>query len=341
MTTARSWRQGAETAVFACAVAVIAVLLVWWGVFARRLILEVARLQTQLARATVHDDALLRAALGDADRRVDRQFVMLTGEASVFGVMLLVCVIALFLVARQRRLAGERLEKMLQFTTHELKTPIAGVRALLQSLQLGSIPDEVRARLIDQGLLETHRLEHLAETTLAYQRARARRRLKTARVATGPLVDEVLEHRRRTIGLDGVERRPLRGASAVRVDQDAFRVVLENLLDNARKYGGGRVTLEESAAAGRWRLAVTDEGEGFDASEAQRLFEPFERDAAGASTHGSGLGLYISRQLLRDMGGSLTAESAGRGRGATFVIELPLAAAGAGVTDEPAEGARA
>jgi signal transduction histidine kinase len=325
MTTARSWRQGAETAVFACAVTVIAVLLVWWGVFARRLILQVARLQSQLAHATVHDDVRLGAALRDVDHRVDRQFVMLTGEASVFGVMLLVCVIALFLVARQRRLAGERLEKMLQFTTHELKTPIAGVRALLQSLQLGSIPDEVRARLIDQGLLETHRLEHLAETTLAFQRARARRQLKTVRVATSALLDEVLEHRGRTIGLDGVERRIPAGSSVVLADRDAFRVVLENLLDNARKYGGGRVALEESRSGTRWRLSVTDQGEGFEASEAQRLFEPFERDAAGASTHGSGLGLYISRQLVRDMGGELTAASEGRGRGATFVIELPLA----------------
>jgi signal transduction histidine kinase len=317
--------SGVEGVAFAVAVAVIAVLLVWWGVFARRQIVQVAALQAQLVRSTQTDPALIEVALRDVDHRLHRQLVMITGEASVFGVMLLVCVVALFLVARQRRLAGERLEKMLQFTTHELKTPIAGVRALLQSLQLGSIPDEMRGRLIEQGLLETHRLEHLAETTLAFQRARAGQQLRTRRLPTGALVDEVLEHRRHTIGLDDVERRPAPERRVVLADRDAFRVVLENLLDNARKYGGGRVVLEESTSGARWRLSVTDQGVGFAPSEAQRLFEPFERDAAGATTHGSGLGLSISRQLVRDMGGELSADSPGPGGGATFRIELSLA----------------
>ena len=325
--------QGAETLVFGFAVVVIAVLLVWWGVFAQRLIVELATLQEQLARATTPEPLALQRALQAVDERAQRQLVMIAGEGSLFGMMLLVCVGALFFVAWQRRLATERLVKLLQFTTHELKTPIAGVRALLQSLQLGSIPAAARDRLIGQGLLETNRLEHLAETILAFQRARSRQQLRPAPVTTTTLLDDVLEHRRQTIGIDDVERVLPAASAAVLVDRDAFRVVLENLLDNARKYGGGKVTLVESTHGARWRLSLQDQGIGFEPGEAQRLFEPFERDA-GASTHGSGLGLYISRQLVLDMDGALGATSPGRDRGATFFVDLPLAPSTRGAVDE-------
>jgi signal transduction histidine kinase len=316
--------RGAETIVFVVAVSVVAVLLVWWGVFARRLIVEVGTLQVQLARATINDPAVLQSTLQAVDQRAARQLLMIAGEGSLFGFLLLVCVVALFLVARQRRRAGERLVKLLQFTTHELKTPIAGVRALLQSLQLGSIPEQTRGQLIAQGLLETHRLEHLAETILAFQRARARQRLRPVRASASALVDEILEHRRRTIGTEGVVRPPPASSVDVMVDKDAFRVVLENLLDNVRKYGGGHVDVVEAVVGERWQLALRDRGVGFPPDEAARLFEPFERDA-GSSTHGNGLGLYISHQLVVDMDGALRAESAGRGQGATFTVELPLA----------------
>ena len=106
---------------------------------------------------------------------------------------------------------------------------------------------------------------------------------------------------------------------------DAVRVVLENLLDNARKYGGGNVELVTAAKGPRWRLEVRDQGQGFSPGDAERLFEPFERGGGKGVAHGSGLGLYISRQLARRMHGELTAFSGGPGKGSTFTLELPLA----------------
>jgi signal transduction histidine kinase len=105
-------------------------------------------------------------------------------------------------------------------------------------------------------------------------------------------------------------------------------VVLENLLDNARKYGGRGVTLTSSLADGRWRLAVRDQGVGFAPGDAEYLFDPFARKLQhGMTTHGSGLGLYLSRQLARDMRGELSAVSEGPGRGSTFILEVPVASA--------------
>ncbi len=105
-------------------------------------------------------------------------------------------------------------------------------------------------------------------------------------------------------------------------------MVVENLLDNARKYGGGKVELSTESDAARWRLKVRDHGQGFEPQVAERLFEPFARQRGGAVQHGSGLGLTLSRQLARQMGGELKAESEGPGKGATFVFELLVAEAG-------------
>ena len=108
----------------------------------------------------------------------------------------------------------------------------------------------------------------------------------------------------------------------VYANRDAFRVILENLLDNARKYGGGKVELHSSTEAGRWKLEVRDFGLGFDPQLSERLFDPFSRAAKGSVIHGSGLGLSLSRQLARQMGGELSATSQGEGKGSTFTLSL-------------------
>ena len=318
----RALIDNAEALVFVIATLVVATLLIWWSLFSSGLVGEVLQLSTTLA-SLESDDVVRAQALADAAARAKRQHVMLLGEGSVFAVMLMVCTGALFLVARARRDAGRRMIRLLQFTTHELKTPIAGVRMLLQSLQLGSIPDEMRARLLAQGVLETERLAHLAETILAFQRATSKARLRPAPAASEPLLRELIEQRRRTFGDDEAALGDI-GNAEVRVDRDAFRVVLENLLDNARKYGGGKVDMSARVQDQRWLLEVKDQGVGFAPGEAERLFAPFERDDKSGMQTGSGLGLYISRQLMRDMGGDLTAESDGPGKGATFTVALAL-----------------
>jgi signal transduction histidine kinase len=234
-------------------------------------------------------------------------------------------VIVLFLLVRRHRQARDRMERLLQFTSHELKTPIAGVRGLLQTLARNRVPEDARAGLLDEGVAACDRLEHLAETILAYQRAVASEGPPVV-VRSDTLLDGVLAHRRRTLADEGIEAAGAEVAH-LRVDVDAFRVVMENLLDNARKYGGGRTTVQTRLDGPTWSVSVRDEGQGFQAADAERLFEPFARggNRGEAITHGSGLGLYLSRQLARRWGGDLCAESEGPGRGATFRLRVPVA----------------
>ena len=114
----------------------------------------------------------------------------------------------------------------------------------------------------------------------------------------------------------------------VAADPDGLRQVLVNLVENAVKYSpnGGRVELELAPVDGRVRFAVRDRGLGIPPSEHVRIFEKFFRLDPNLSrgVGGTGLGLYISREIVRRMGGRLRVESE-PGRGSTFSFDLPLA----------------
>jgi PAS domain S-box-containing protein len=114
----------------------------------------------------------------------------------------------------------------------------------------------------------------------------------------------------------------------VQADADGLRQVLVNLVENAVKYspGGGRVELEIASEDQNVRFAVRDRGLGIPPSEHERIFEKFFRIDPNLSrgVGGTGLGLYISREIVRRMGGRLRVESE-PGAGSTFLFELPVA----------------
>ncbi len=296
---------------YAVTLFLLALLGAWWTVLIARLVDENHALNLALYGPTA-----------DVVGEYERKRLMLVGES--LTLTLLAVALAAFVVryARQERAQMRRLEGVLAASTHELKTPIAGVKMLLESLQSGVLPPEKMGPYLAKGLASTERLEHLVEGVLAYQAAVARR---TKALEVRPLSDwvgSVLEHR---MGMPGDERVEVDlGAlehTRVRAAADPFRVILENLLDNARKYGGDHpVRIRARLDGERVAIDVIDQGVGFAPEDADAIFEPYQRGGGVERRHGTGLGLYIARTLARSIEGDLRATSPGEGRGATFTL---------------------
>jgi signal transduction histidine kinase len=311
-------------------------LVVWWTILLRGEMRDKELLERQVLsmRADLTPDEVDVRELEITEHHARRN-VMLVGESTLLGLMLSGSLVVLFLLAQRRKQQRADMEKLLQITSHEFKTPVAGVKGLLQSLALGSIPEAQRAELITLGQLECDRLEHLAETILAYQRAMSREPREGAqRIDVARFIADLLAHRARTASGGDVQVSLIDDAHVL-ADRDGLRVILENLLDNAAKYGGGSVRLAAGVADGHWRLDISDDGRGFPPEAAERLFDLHNRGSGEGVTHGAGLGLAIARQLARRMGGDISAQSAGPGKGAVFSVRLSLAPA---VATEAANG---
>jgi two-component system phosphate regulon sensor histidine kinase PhoR len=216
--------------------------------------------------------------------------------------------------------------------SHELRTPLAAVYGAARTLRRTDIdiPAEQQERFLDIIVSETERLTAIvSQILLAGQLEDGRVDVTPSATDLESLVESVLtsirvrapEHIELSLDRNGVPAVAL-------ADEDKLRQVLVNLLDNAIKYSpdGGKVAVELAGGAGRVRLSVRDQGLGIPPGEHERIFEKFYRldPALTRGVGGSGLGLFISRELVSRMGGSLTVRSRS-GDGATFVVDLPAA----------------
>jgi two-component system phosphate regulon sensor histidine kinase PhoR len=216
--------------------------------------------------------------------------------------------------------------------SHELRTPLAAVYGAARTLLRTDIeiPSDQRDRFLEIIVSETERLTAIvSQILLAGQLEEGRVDVTTTATDLKPLAESALDLARLRAPEQIVLRLEQNGVPAVALaDEDKLRQVLVNLLDNAIKYSpdGGEVVVELEGGNGRVRLAVRDRGLGIPPGEHERIFEKFYRldPALTRGVGGSGLGLFISRELVSRMGGSLSVRSQ-PGEGAAFVVDLPAA----------------
>jgi signal transduction histidine kinase len=229
---------------------------------------------------------------------------------------------------------SERRAAFVSAVTHELRTPLTTFQLYTDLLTAGLVKDEAtRQEYLVTLRTEAVRLARLVENVLAFARLeRDRASLQREPVAVGELLQRVRARlaERAALAEFRLIVEPLAPELAnqrVLVDVGGVEQILFNLVDNACKYGDGAqrrdIVLASSARGGRVELRVRDFGSGVDPEMQKRLFRPFHKsaEAAAQGAPGVGLGLALSRQMARRMGGDLRLERS-RDEGAVFVVEL-------------------
>jgi signal transduction histidine kinase len=212
--------------------------------------------------------------------------------------------------------------------SHQLRTPLTGLRLRLESAGLRSTDSAVR-RDIEAAERETERLARLLNGLLALARERAAPPV-VAPLSLAEQVQAAVERWRGPAQSSGGRLLVAGGEGAtVRVSRDDLDVMLDNLIENAIEYGGRGVTVmvEWSCNGDTATLAISDDGPGVPAGEEERVFERFHRVARDVP--GTGLGLPIVRALAERWGGAATICNRTAG-GARAELRLP-----AGTTQLP------
>src|SRR5579864_629219 len=254
----------------------------------------------------------------------------------VLGIIFFFVIIAglvlntIFLVREVRR--NEQQDSFLNAVTHELKTPITSIRLYLETLERRQLDEKQRHDFYRVMLEDADRLLGTVEQVLKAGEVRGgdgRRNWQETNFSV--IVQEGLDlaRLRHALPLESLRFGAVPSEDIIVLGNPVeLRTVVANLLENAVKYSGAECKIVVDVLTpdlDTVMLRVQDNGIGLPRAELKRIFKRFYRVHSQSTDQvkGTGLGLFIVRSIVRRHGGEAFAESAGEGRGSTFIISLP------------------
>lgn len=223
--------------------------------------------------------------------------------------------------------------EFISIASHQLRTPLTTIKGYISMIlekSYGRMSAKIKKPLENINI-SNERLIKLVNDLLSVSRIEAGKiELDLAKVSIEKTIAEVIDElaiiaEKKKIYLKFKKaKKPL---PEIKGDKDKIRQVIINLIDNAIRYTNqGGITATCRVEKGKYRIEITDTGEGMTEEEISKLFESFSRGKAGPRfwTEGAGLGLYIAKKFVEMHQGRIWVESAGKNKGSTFYIELPI-----------------
>ncbi len=294
---------------------------VWWVVLMARLVAENARVATELGGSAEFIEQIHRQA-------IQRQ-VMVGLEGSFFIIIFALGIWLMYrALVRTEELTFHQ-QNFLMAVTHELKTPLASMRIYLDTLQSTKISPEKKQEIIPRLKDDANRLEKLVHNILeAGKFERHGYHLNPEQFNLSALVRERAQ---------ALDRAPLDVPKKIEIDiQDGLEIkgdepalgrALDAILENSLRYHDGNqvvVSVKLRSENGKAMIEIGDRGIGIEKKDLARVFDRFYRvgDEMTRTASGTGLGLYLCREIIRAHGGTVRAESDGPGQGSRFTVTL-------------------
>ena len=274
------------------------------------------------------DEAFLKSeAYLYLKKKYRRQVLMIMGESGAFVITLIIGVWLINRGYNREMQAIQQGRNFLLSITHELKSPIASIRLVLETLQKRQLNEAQKQQLSQSGLKETDRLHRLVNDLLFSAKLESAYQPYFEEINFGQLLANQIANFREKYP-DGHFKLELEESlPSLKMDEAGITSVINNLIENAVKYSEGppHIDVYLSRNGNFLRLEIADQGIGIPAKEKNRIFLKFYRvgNEDTRKTKGTGLGLYIVQQIVRAHKGQIQVRD-NQPNGSIFILQFPL-----------------
>jgi len=268
--------------------------------------------------------------------KISTQFISKSANllTLVVGLFLLVAILTsmyLIFIYLNKQLSLTRLyDNFIGNVTHELKSPLASIKLYLETMKLRDVPRSKQNEFFALMINDTNRLNHLINSILNISKLEQKKIAHNYAVYEAEsLMREIITKSMHQFKLppEAVEISGNTDCQCM-MDQNAIKIVVDNLIDNAIKYSDQKVRLTINFSVGKKKFVVkfADQGIGILPDNQKDVFKKFHRvyNQNSPNVTGTGLGLYWAKEIIKFHRGKISVHSPGAGKGTTFKIELPI-----------------
>lgn len=316
-----SWLQSKKmiTGIYVFVLAYTVLQLLWWGVLLHQQSKQIAGYERLELTHRVHELSQPAEFMYEM-QRLQKEQQMRTfkyvGEGIIFLVLILAGAALVYRAVWKQMKLSQQQQNFMMAVTHELKSPIAVAKLNLETLRKHKLDEEKQAKLLDNTIRETNRLDQLCNNILLasqfeHQKYQPYLEMLDFSQFLQQNVDE-LKARHTSHNITAF----IQPGVQLKADRFMMQLLLNNLVENAVKYApkGSEIqvrmygeTDEDARHEEVLKLEICDEGEGIDPAERKRIFQKFYRigNENTRKSKGSGLGLYLAQKIVAQHGGTI------------------------------------